>query len=139
MPHEKLTQMLANEGDAADLTPMIDVVFLLLLFFIVTTTFNADSLFPLELTKSDHADPMVLQTMVVEVSQEGRFAVDQVFMPTMEALAAKVLAIKRDQDLTSVIIKADRDADAGHVVRILNLLQAMRIDTFHITATREQE
>jgi|GEM_PF-4570221 len=55
MGFEKLTQRLSGEGAAADVTPMIDVLFLLLLFFIVTTTYNADSLFPLEWTQSDLA------------------------------------------------------------------------------------
>ncbi len=137
MGFDKLTRRLAGEGDAADLTPMIDVVFLLLLFFIVTTTFNADSLFPLELTKSDHAQQIVLQTLVIEVSKEGRFAVDKVFVPDLESLASRVAAKKKDTGVTDVIIKADREAHAGHIVRILNVLQALRIDTFHISAKRE--
>jgi len=137
MGFEKLTQRLSGEGDAADVTSMIDVLFLLLLFSIVTTTSNADSLFPLEWTQSDHAPKMVLQTLVIEVSKEGRFAVDKVFVPDLESMAARVAAIKRDTGVTDVIIKTDRDAHAGHVVRILNVLQALRIDTFPITAKRE--
>jgi len=74
---------------------------------------------------------------VIEVSMEGRFAVDKVFVSDHESMAARVAAIKRNTGVTDVIIKTDRDAHAGHVVRVLNVLQALRIDTFPITAKRE--
>ena len=70
-------EKLRRQQDAikGDMTPMIDVVFLLLIFFMVATTFVEESrLFKIRLPKADK--PRLLQpedVVTVEISEDGRF------------------------------------------------------------------
>ena len=52
-----LTDQLGEGSDQADLTPMIDCVFLLLLFFIVTSSLSEETnLFKIEMPKAAHSE-----------------------------------------------------------------------------------
>ncbi len=66
--------------DAPDinLTPLIDVVFLLLIFFMVSTTFDEDAQLPLELPEADGEAPAAEESRFLEVVVDvsGRFYVD---------------------------------------------------------------
>ncbi len=66
-----------REEPAINLTALIDVVFLLLIFFMVTTTFTRETRLSVDLPEAD-AEPAVEQAAQTEiiVSREGQYAVD---------------------------------------------------------------
>ena len=86
---------------SVDLTPLIDVVFLLLIFFMVTTTFVQEGRMSLELPQAE-SEPVVepLEPVQVIVSVEGDYAING------QALADRSIATLR---------AALRDASAGDV------------------------
>ena len=53
-PMKKLTEQLETADDRPEITPLIDVIFMLLLFFIVTTTFAEDTFFPIMLPTGEN-------------------------------------------------------------------------------------
>ena len=66
----------AADGAIVDLTPLIDVTFQLLIFFLLTATFNNDAAFKVKLPKASANDPATeVKAIVVEISEDGRFEV----------------------------------------------------------------
>ena len=66
------------DGAAVDLTPLIDVTFQLLIFFLLTATFNNDAAFKVKLPKATANDPATeTKAIVVEISEDGRFEVNK--------------------------------------------------------------
>jgi len=107
-----------------NLTPLIDVVFLLLIFFMVSTTFQRESQIRVELPQasaeeSPDSPPRFLD---ITVDREGRFYVNQeeVINTELETLKQAIRkAAMRESDLP-VIINADAQSPYQAVIKVMD-------------------
>ena len=99
------------------LTPMIDCVFLLLIFFMVATIFKAPPPFPVYLPDSLKRESFPRKKYNVFISESGRISVDERPMQDLDALEL-YLASNQDK-IDTLIIKADRNTKHGIVVDIM--------------------
>ncbi len=124
------------DGAAVDLTPLIDVTFQLLIFFLLTATFNNDAAFKVKLPKATANDPATeTKAIVVEISEDGRFevnkkVVDQAELQTRLCMAAKELGA------TTVNIKADQNTKHEKVVQAMDVAKACGIEKLGILHRR---
>ena len=104
-----------------DMSPLIDVVFLLLIFFAVSTTFLEQVGFELELPESSTAAPEEVTGVVLEVDSSGliRFRGEAV---DTEALEQAVAALT-DEERERITVRADRRVEYGLLVRVLDALR----------------
>lgn len=111
-----------SEDIKPDLTPMIDIVFLLLLFFIVTSTFKEETLLEINLPKTDKGKPaIVADTVKVSISKEGTFTVENEFV-TEENLGN---TLQKYQKRHALIISGDRDCPYEKVVQVMESAKAL--------------
>ncbi len=106
-----------------NLTSLIDVLFLLLIFFMVTTTFISQPAIQLQLPEAEHAQTVRQSPIVVYVDERGGvFLNDEPMEPALlgEALRRR-LAATTDR---TVFLKADARVSHGQVVRILDIVRA---------------
>jgi biopolymer transport protein ExbD len=116
-PHRK-------ESPDINLTPLIDVVFLLLIFFMVSTTFDKESRIKVELPQAATQDEKVEEkkTLDITVDAQGRFYVNQkeVINTEIDTLKRAIeKAAKGQQDLP-VIIMADAKAPYQAVITVMD-------------------
>ncbi|MDA0840663.1 MAG: biopolymer transporter ExbD [Planctomycetota bacterium] len=136
---KKLTQRVQEQDDRPDLTPLIDVIFMLLLFFIITTTFAADTFFPISLPKATRASVRTLKdSLVVEINASGEFALDKKFVASETRLYEQLAKAKTEGALRTVVIKADEKCPAKHLVAVLDILRGLDINEFAVTAQRDR-
>ena len=127
-----------REEPELNLAPLIDVVFLLLIFFMVSTTFERDTEISLELPEAS-GEPLQTERLVVEISidAEGRYYINQ-----QELINTQIDTLKRgiqqamgDEQRPQVIISADRQTphqavisamDAARQLGLVNLTFATR-------------
>ncbi len=142
---KSLTKQLEEYDDRIDLTPMIDVVFLLLLFFVLTTTFAEETFFPVELPKADQPIVRTLNdAVVIEVTPKGEYACNKEYAPNAKVLFEQLKLIKEERaagrnPIKVVVIKADRAASAQHLVSVLDILKALEIDEFAVSVKSDDE
>lgn len=123
-----------------DVTPMIDVVFQLLLFFMVTTTFVSSPGIEVDLPKSS-ADVVLGDDDDVDIwmTADGALFVDEVAMTTDTLLAL----FKRKAEAnpsTLVVIKADEGVEHGRVVGVMDMARSKGLTRLAIaTAANEDE
>ncbi|RJO74314.1 MAG: biopolymer transporter ExbD [Myxococcales bacterium] len=120
-----------------DVTPLIDVVFQLLIFFMVTTTFVNSPGLEVELPKAAHSDTQIEATdLVVSVTDNGDIVYKhkRVSVDELEALFESETADKRS---TTVIIQADEIVQHGLVVKIMDAAKAAGFSKLAI-ATRQE-
>ncbi len=112
------------EEVSINLTPLIDVVFLLLIFFMVSTTFTKETHMDLELpTSSSEATAVIGTPIEIVVSADGRFLINgqALVQSTLESLTRAVqLEMSADNAQAGIIIVADAKAPHQSVVYALD-------------------
>lgn len=110
------------EEMVVNLTPMIDVVFLLLIFFMVATTFlDPEREIEIELPPAEAAQVLAAETdeLVVNVFQDGRVAVSGTEVDD-QALVEVLARTARRNPETPVQIRGDRRAHHEAIVRVMD-------------------
>lgn len=114
---------------ALSITPLIDVVFLLLIFFLVATHFaEEDKELDLPLANASTAMPMNMRSAkFLNIDQQGRFIMDGRMMDPLE-VEALLKALVRDNPVSQkVIINADRKSPAEAVVLAMDLCRKAQV------------
>ena len=126
-----------------EITPLIDVVFLLLIFFMLATSFDERSAFKIDLPKSTVAKTKsTLKEVQVLVDKDrnvyvrytdnsGKSQNEKLDLSSFVSVVSEKLNNSESKD---VIISADKDIDYGFIVEIMSLLKesgasAINIDT----------
>ena len=107
-----------------NLTPLIDVVFLLLIFFMVSTTFNRDSELSIELpaASADAQQQQQIDSIEVAIDAKGRFYVNgrQLLNTQAKTLRQALQAAAGESDSPPIIINADAMTPHQAVVQIMD-------------------
>ena len=116
-----------EENYSLELTPLIDVVFLLLIFFMVSTAFvdfprRMDITLP---TSKAASDDDVVKNLEIEMTRDKKIFI-RGHRTSLKQLEASLAALKKPQDVKT-IIRADKDILYGDVVKVMGLLQAARV------------
>ncbi len=109
-----------------DLVPMIDVVFQLILFFLVSTTFAVLPGISLDLPQSSTAEGMRTNGITITVTSEGNLFVNSEAL-TVDDLDAALVALGSATDVPRDAVPVSLEADAavpnGTIVSILDSLR----------------
>ena len=116
-----------EENYSLELTPLIDVVFLLLIFFMVSTAFvdfprRMDITLP---TSKAASDDDVVKNLEIEMTRDKKIFI-RGHRTSLKQLEASLAALKKPQEVKT-IIRADKDILYGDVVKVMGLLQAARV------------
>lgn len=119
------------------LTGLIDIVFLLLVFFLLTTNFMTDQGFDLKLPRSEKAPPKYFEEIIVVVDQGGLIHAGSRTMD-LPALTAWLKDKLSNGSERPVVIKADRRLALGALVEVMDAAKEARAERL-ILATRKDE
>jgi len=108
-----------------NLVPMVDVVFQLVLFFLVSTTFVLAPGIKLTLPASGTAESVVMQLMVVTIVSPREVYLNKERFGGLPELADRVSGMPEAdrKQIDSVIIEADQDTSYGLMVQALDVLR----------------
>lgn len=107
------------DGPTLEITPLIDIVFILLIFFVVTTTFAHELGLPIERPEASTAVEQAPNVVRVAVSERGEITVDA--QPTSPwRVEAEVRARLREHADAAVVVIADRGAVAQTIVAAMD-------------------
>jgi biopolymer transport protein ExbD len=128
-------RLLANTDDASEinLTPMLDVVFIMLIFFIVTTSFIKESGVEIERPESSAASARPNVQVLVAVTPEGAVWVDGT--PVDIHRAGTMVASMLSED-GSVVVQADSNAPTGALLKVLDGLRDADVENVAVAADR---
>lgn len=126
-----------RESLAMDLTPLIDIVFLLLIFFLVTSTFKKDELaLLLKLPKSEQGagSEKKLEQLTIELSDDQVAVNGQ--KSSMDDLPG--LFSKAEKD-TLVNLRVDGEVRYTRLVKVLDLLQANKLENISLITDKDSK
>ncbi|HVW39642.1 MAG TPA: biopolymer transporter ExbD [Pirellulales bacterium] len=130
----------SNALGRLNLTPMIDVVFLLLIFFLVATKFEEQEReLDVVLPQASEAMPLTAKPkeLFVNIDREGRYVVNGQQHNDVALLATLQQAAASNPGRQTVIIRADKRCVWQFVVNVMNLCNKARIRDYRVTTDGE--
>nr|MBV6628470.1 biopolymer transporter ExbD [Oceanococcus sp. HetDA_MAG_MS8] len=121
----------AEQG--VDLTPMLDIVFILLIFFIVTTSFVREAGVEVNRPQAASAQKQAATSIYVAVTPEGEIWVDR-RQVRLAGLRAAVARIRLENPEATGVIQADADARHGLVVAVMDELRLAGVREIAVAA-----
>jgi biopolymer transport protein ExbD len=98
-----------NEESMVDMTPMLDVVFIMLIFFIVTASFVKESGIEVQRPQAETAEAKENVSILIAISATNEIWIDQRRID-IRSVRANVERLHAENPKGSVIIQADEDA-----------------------------
>ena len=113
----------SDERVDVNLTPLIDVVFLLLIFFMVSTTFDRHAKLKVELPEASATTEQKLEDpVVISIDAKGNYFIDdrQVVNTQLETLKIALQKTVADKKDVSLVLRADAKTPHQSVVRAMD-------------------
>lgn len=114
----KIARQQEDEGAEIDLTPMLDVVFIMLIFFIVVASFIKEA--GIEVTRPDanqQSDPNDSISIVVNVASDGQIWMENRRVDA-RAVRANIQRMLAEDPTAPVTVKVEKGAKSGVVVDV---------------------
>ncbi|ORJ63646.1 biopolymer transporter ExbD [Geothermobacter hydrogeniphilus] len=109
-----------SEEPKVDMTPMVDVVFLLLIFFMISTTFVETPGIDVNLPKSSlEVTEKKPQEIKVFIDARGKIVIDEKQV-SLKGLKERLKAMGAKTAETTFVLMADRDVRHGRVVEVMD-------------------
>lgn len=135
----KLRSLRSERQPKLMIIPMIDIIFFLLVFFMMSTLFMVDQqTIPVSLPQTATAQADKPQSVAISVTKEGRILFEQEEIP-LELLKKRVqLELGKHTDLV-FILRSDKAAEYGKVVEVLDELKLAGAQRVAIATERKDK
>jgi biopolymer transport protein ExbD len=119
-----------------DMTPMIDVVFNLLIFFLLTLAFTRP-IFEVDLPGAAHSriEPEPTQPITVRLTRDGQVFVEEASVP-LEHLQRQLAHALAQDPQRPVVLQADRHSPFGRFIGVMDAAKGAGTDRLTIETTR---
>jgi len=120
-----------------NVTPLVDVVLVLLIIFMVTATYIVRAAIEVDLPRAAHGGEATGTLLAVVLTKDGDLYLDGVRRSEDELVARAREAVARDPE-ARVVISADRGALHGAVVRVIDAVKGAGVSRFALNVDRER-
>lgn len=126
------------EPDSFNMTPLIDCVFLLLIFFMVTTVFKNPAQLALTLPIAENPTELKERHLVAELDEDGGIALNGRII-SFDTFDTYLLDEKAKTGNNVLLIKADIESKHGDVLKIMLLARYAQIETITMAVDTESQ
>ena len=120
-----------GEITGINVTPLVDIMLVLLIIFMVTATYIVKEAIEIDLPKAAAGGESTARTLAIVITKDGKSFVDGV-EATEDAIVRKIQSEPGKKEDLQALISADTAASHGAVVRMLDLLKTQGVTKFAI-------
>lgn len=124
------------EDNEINMTPMLDIVFIMLIFFIVTTSFIKPSGITVDQPTAATAESRDASNILVGIDPEGQIFIDD-RQVEVSAVRAAIERLRSENPDSAVILQADEKAPSGLLVRVMDQVRQAGVEDMAIAAQPE--
>ncbi|MDT8903500.1 ExbD/TolR family protein [Anaeroselena agilis] len=107
--------------------PMIDIIFFLLVFFMMSTLYMVEQRsLPLNLPAAATTQTELTKNTVITITSEGRILIDREDIPP-ELFRPRIQALLAQRGDPAFLLRADRQTEYGRIVTVLDELKALGV------------
>lgn len=123
-----------EEEAAIDLTPMLDVVFIMLIFFIVTTSFVKESGIDVNRPSASTAKKKERASILVGISQNGEIWIQKRRID-IRSVRANIERLHAESPEGTVVIQADKLSETGILVQVMDQVRLAGVESISVAAS----
>jgi biopolymer transport protein ExbD len=116
-----------EEEAAIDMTPMLDIVFIMLIFFIVSTSFLKEAGIEVNKPKAAKASKTNKANIFIAIRDTGEIWMDKRVID-VERVGANIERLLAETPTEVIVIQADKEAKHGVVVKVMDAIKAANSD-----------
>lgn len=124
-----------DDGDV-NVTPLLDIVFIMLIFFIVTATFIKEPGVTVERPDAQTAEEQRLVSILVAIDSENTIWINRKQVP-LEGVRVAVERLRRENPRGSAVVQADGAAHSEYLVEVLEQIRAAGVNDVVAVSTRK--
>lgn len=122
-----------QEDAGIDMTPMLDIVFIMLIFFIVTTSFVKESGIEVNKPNATSATKKDKANILIGISSSGEVWIDKRKID-IRSVRANVEKLHAENPEGTVIIQSDKAANTGTLIQVMDQVKLAGINAISISA-----
>ena len=119
-----------------DIAPLIDIVFLLLVFFMLTSTFVTPEAIELELPESSSAQSSEITPITVALNQTGELSLNGTRIP-LEQLQSALLPLIVDSKETPITLKSDAQTQVQQLLEVMDKIRQAGATNIALATTQK--
>ena len=118
-----------------NVTPLVDIVLVLLIIFMVTATDMVKAQIGVDLPKAASGAAEIKTTLTFKVTKGGDFFIDGE-QASLDEIATKIKQIKVTDPEVRAVIAADKDVEYGRVIELIDTVKLNGIEKFALNIQR---
>ena len=127
-----------GEEDAGiDMTPMLDIVFIMLIFFIVTTSFVKESGVEVNRPSAASASKKERANIMIGITETGDIWIQKRRID-LRSVRANIEKLHAENPEGSVVIQADKGAKTGTLIQVMDQVKLAGVQNVSIAATAKE-
>lgn len=123
-----------EEDNNVELTPMLDVVFILLIFFIVTTSFVKETGIDVNRPSAATAEKKPKGNILIAINANGDIWINNREID-VRAVRANIQQMKARYPQSSVIIQSDEESKTGKLVKVMDQVRLAGVQNISLAAS----
>ena len=129
-----------REGDESDLdiTPMIDIVFIMLIFFVVTASFVKETGVDVNRPSAETAVSKERASILIALTGDGQVWIDRRRVDP-RAVRANIERMRAENPQASVVIQADKESKNGLLVEVMDQAQLAGVEPGEISLAASKD
>ena len=136
MRRNAISSAVQEEEAEINMTPMLDVVFIMLIFFIVTTSFVKETGVDINRPNAETAERDEKGNILVAITAKNEIWIDKRRVD-LKAVRANIERLKIEYHEGSVIIQADKESRSGLLVEAMDQIRLAGVQNISIAAKNE--
>lgn len=125
---------LPDDDSEFDMTPMLDVVFIMLIFFIVTSSFVKESGIDVNRPEASSATVKEQGNILIAISEANDVWIDKRKID-VRAVRANVERLHAENPQGAVVVQADKGSKNGVLVKVLDQIRLAGVRNVALAAT----
>ena len=118
-----------------DLTPLLDVVFIMLIFFIVTATFTQQSGLEIKRPEAISSEQLDGESIIVAVDKHNQIWLNQKLVDR-EAIESLIFSIRSRNPNISLIVEADKESITEYVISVMDAARTAGVTKISIASEK---
>lgn len=128
----------SSEESGIELTPMLDVVFIMLIFFIVTTSFVKESGIEVSRPNAATAEKQERASIFIAIDSEGQIWLRKRRL-AVDAVRANIEKLHAESPEGTVVIQADKRSETGILVKVMDQVRLAGVKNISVAASGSTE